>query len=317
MRGKNLWQNLGRALLALASKHFLLRRTHMLRCLFTLARWAGDTASTLRVAAHMQDTLSLGFDDALVQARKHSAMFLVCKFLAPLYSCMPVNAIGHIAAQYRFDVRGRQGCLVPTGGQLIAFMHTWDYWFGVMALMIQAGPSRTGTVVRFRLPDEQDDAVAKRMAHAGFSLTFVDGSSRSGLRQLMRALRDGGQVFLFADFYPNDFRATPLRWFGRSARLPSGLLDIAAMLKVPITIAETHVDDAFLEWVELTPLVAQAGMTTSLEMQQLATLLEQRIRAMPEQWRCWEHFETYFYAPKSSAQRDVMRQIKKRSEQLA
>ena len=317
MIGKNLWQNLCRGLLALVSTHFLLKRTHMLRCLFTLARWEPDTASTLRVAAHMEDALALSFDDALVKARKHSAMFLVCKFLAPLYACMPLNAIDHIAAQYRFNIRGKQGCLVPSGGHLIAFMHTWDYWFGVMALMIQAGSSRTGTVVRFRLPDEQDDAVAQRMAHAGFSLTFIDGSSRSGLRQLMRSLRDGGLVFLFADFYPNDFRATPLRWFGRNARLPSGLLDIAALLKVPITIAETHIDDAFLEWVELTPLVEQAGMTSPLEMQQLATLLEQRIRAMPEQWRCWESFETYFYAPISSAQRDVMRQIKKRSEKLA
>ena len=311
--GKNPW----RPLLALASKYFLLKRKHMLRYLFTLARWAPDTASTLRVAAHMQDALSLSFDDALVKARTHSAMVLVCKFLAPLYACMPLNAISHIAEQYRFDIRGRQDCRVPAGSHLIAFMHTWDYWFGVMAMMIQAGPARTGTVVRFRLPDEQDDAVAQRMAHAGFSLTFIDGSSSSGLRQLMRALRNGGLVFLFADFYPNDYRATPLRWFGRSARLPSGLLDIAAMLKVPITIAETHMDDDFVEWVDLTPLVAQAGMAPRLEMQQLGTLLEQRIRTMPEQWRCWEYFETYFYAPKSSAQRELMRQIKKRNEQLA
>ena len=305
------------SLLALISQYFLLRRTHMLRCMFALARWASDTALTLRVAANMEDALSLSFDDALVKAREHSAMLLVCKFLAPLYACMPVNAVSHIATQYRFDIRGRQNRLVPTGGHLIAFMHTWDYWFGVMALMIQAGPSRTGTVVRFRLPDAHDDAVTQRMAHAGFTLTFIDGTSRSGLRQLLRALRNDGLVFLFADFYPHDFRATPLRWFGRNARLPSGLLDIAALLKVPVTIAETHIDDAFLEWVELTPLVAQAGTTSPLEMQQLATLLEQRIRAMPEQWRCWESFETYFYASKTSAQRELMRQIKKRSEQLA
>ena len=315
--GQNLWPQLWRPLLALASKYFLLRRTHMLRCLFTLARWAPDTASTLRVAAHMQDALSLSFDDALVHARKHSAMLLVCKFLAYLYAYWPADAISHVAAQYRFDIRGKQAGLVPPGGHLIAFMHTWDYWFGVRGLMIEAGPSRTGTVVRLRLPDAQDDAVAQLMAHAGFSLTFIDGSSRSGLRQLTRALRDGGLVFLFADFYPYDSRATVLRWFGSKARLPSGLLDIAALLKVPITIAETHIDDAFVEWVELTPFVAHSGMAPPPEMQQLATLLEQRIRAMPEQWRCWEGFETYFYAPASSAQRDVIRQIKKRSEQLA
>ena len=315
MIGKSFWPKLSRLLLAQGSKYFLLRRTRMLRCLFALARWVPDTASTLRVAAHMEDVLSLNFNDALVQARKHSVMFLVCKFLAPLYACMPVNAIGHIAAQYRFDIRGRQDCLIPAGGHLIAFMHTWDYWFGVMALMVQAGPSRTGIVVRFRL-DEQDEAAAQRMAHAGFSLTFIDGTSRSGFRQLARALRNGGLVFLFADFYPNESRAVPLRWFGRSARLPSGLLDIAALLKVPISIAETHIDAAFQEWVELTPFVPQAGTTSSLQMQQLATLLEQRIRATPEQWRCWEFFETYFYAPHSSAQRELIRLIKKRSEQL-
>ena len=314
---KSLWQNLWGVLLALASKYLLLRRTLMLRCLFTLALWASDSALTFRVAAQMQESLSLSFDDALVKARKHSAMLLVGKFLAPLYACMPVNAIDHIAAQYRFNIRGKQGCLVPSGGRLIAFMHTWDYWFGVMALMIQAGSSRTGTVVLSRLPDKKDDALVQRMAHAGFSLTFIDGSSRSGLRQLMRALRDGGLVFLFADFYPNNSRATPVRWFGLSARLPCGLLDIAALLKVTITIAQTHINDDFLEWVELTPLVEQAGMTSPLKMQQLATLLEQRIRAMPEQWRCWEYFETYFYAPISSAQRELMRQIKKRSEKLA
>lgn len=316
MTGRNFWPKFWLPLLALASKYFLLRRKNILRLLFALARWAPATASTLRVAAHMEDTLSLGFDDALVQARKHSAMLLVCKFLAPLYACMPLNAIGHIAAQYRFDIRGRQDRLVSPGGHVIAFMHTWDYWFGVMALMIQAGPSRTGTVVRLHL-DEQDEAAAKRMAHAGFSLTFIDGSSRSGLRQLMRALRAGGLVFIFADFYPNDSRATPLRWFGRSARLPSGVLDIAALLKVPITVAETHIDETFQEWVELTEFMTQAGGASQQEMQQLATLLEQRIRARPEQWRCWESFETYFYAPISIVQREAMLQIKKRSEQLA
>lgn len=315
--GKSFWQRLWRPLLALASKYFLPRRKHMLRCLFRLARWAPDTASTLRVAAHMEDALSLSFDDALAQARKHSATLLVCKFLAYLYAFCPADSIRHVAAQYRLDVRVKPSGLVPLGGNLIAFMHTWDYWFGVMSLMIEVGPSRTGTVVRLRLPDEQDDAVAQLMACAGFSLSFIDGTSRSGLRRLMRALRDGGLVFLFADFYPNDSRSTPLRWFGRNARLPSGLLDIAALLKVPITIAETHIDDAFQEWVELTPFVTQAGRTSLQEMQQLATLLEQRIRATPEQWRCWESFETYFYAPISSAQREVMRQIKKRSEQLA
>ena len=105
--GKNLWPKLWRPLLALASKCFLLKRTHMLRGLFALARWAPDTASTLRVAAHMQDALSLSFDDALVQARKHSAMFLVCKFLAYLYAYCPVDAVSHIAAQYRSAIRVR------------------------------------------------------------------------------------------------------------------------------------------------------------------------------------------------------------------
>lgn len=317
MIGKIAWRYLWRPLLAFASKHLLLRRARVLRCLFMLACCAGDTAATLRVAAHIEDTLSLSPDDALVKARRHAAMGLVCRFLAPLYACSPVNAIGHIAAKYRFDIRGMQDGFTAHSGHLIGFMHTWDYWFGVMALMIHCGPTRTGTVVRLRLPDEQDDAVSRLMANAGFSLTFVDGSSRSGLRQIIRALREGGLVFLFADFYPNDFRSTPLRWFGRNARLPSGLLDIATLLKVPVTLAETHINNAFVEWVELTPLMTQAERTSPPNMQKLADVLEQRIRAVPEQWRCWESFETYFYAAKSCAQREVMRRVKKRSELLA
>jgi lauroyl/myristoyl acyltransferase len=128
-------------------------------------------------------------------------------------------------------------------------------------------------------------------------------------------LRGNGIVFLFSDFYPHADRTAPVRWFGRAARLPSGLLHIAACSNVPVSIAETHIDDTFREWIEVTPFLPAAGAGTA-DVQRLAAVLERRIKVAPDQWRCWEHFEQYFHQPVSAAQRDVIRQLRKRSEYL-
>ncbi|MCY0858655.1 hypothetical protein [Cupriavidus sp. D39] len=288
----------------------------MLRWAFALATWLPDTASTLRVAAHMQDRLSLGADDALMRARKHAAMFRVCRLLPHLYASMPDDAVQQIVARYQFDIRGAQSGSAPSCGELVAFMHTWDYWYGVMALMIRAGRARAGCVVRLQR-DANDLAVAQRMERAGFSLIFVDGNSHSALRQVVRTLRGGGIVFLFSDFYPHSDRAISVHWFGQCGRLPSGLIDIAALANVPVSIAETHIDDVYREWIQLTPAFSDVPQPSQLAMQQLATMFEQRIRTSPEQWRCWEHFETYFYRPASQIQREVVRLMRKRSEERA
>lgn len=309
--------NIGYYFFCLGGTYFLKHRTRVLKWLFTLAAWRPDTASTSRIAAHMEEVLLLDADSALESARRNTTMFRVFNLLSYLYASMPNNAVEHIVRQYRFEVRGAQDCLDSTDGQVVAVMHTWDYWYGVMALMIRTRRGRTGIVVRLRPPDAYDIAVAQRMKRAGFSLIFVDGSVPAALRQIVRTLREGGLVFLFPDYYPTSARTMSVRWFGRSARLPSGLLAIAALANVPVTIAETHIDSAFQEWIQLSPLFMCAPVASAVVMQKMVTTLEQRIRAVPEQWRCWEYFETYFYQSVSLAQRELVRQISERKKQFA
>ena len=127
-------------------------------------------------------------------------------------------------------------------------------------------------------------AVTDLRAGRGFR---VEEATLGGLRRLTRALRRGEAVVLAAD---RDFQGAgvPVCFFGRETILPGGAarLALATGAAIVVVICRRHGSRHTLTIEEPLRLAASGDTAADLRggMAAIAAILEQHIRATPEQW---------------------------------
>lgn len=120
----------------------------------------------------------------------------------------------------------------------------------------------------------------------------IDG--RAGIR-IARALDDGRQVIVVLDQNARRHEGVFVRFFGRLACTRSGPLALASMRGVPVVTAFTHRDpDGRRHHLRIDPaLQLEPGASDDDEVlrrnvQRVADVIEEEIRAFPDQW-IWTH----------------------------
>ncbi len=123
----------------------------------------------------------------------------------------------------------------------------------------------------------------------------------NSLRTLLRALRRNEIVGIAADFLPRGGQGVPVRFFGRTTRLPEGPAGLARLSGAPISMAFARrlPGDRFHAWVEplfQVPRTADELADLIAGTQRLAEMMERAIAADPGQWvlfrRMWPAEET-------------------------
>lgn len=120
---------------------------------------------------------------------------------------------------------------------------------------------------------------------------------------LVAALRGGDTTLvMFADLPPGPHSVTPVRLLGRSAWLPRGLMDIAALAGVPIQLWLTSpIHPARALAAGCIPVGRQSGESLAAAGirlgQRVADVLGRQLRRQPAQWRFLPHLSHYFSSP--------------------
>lgn len=131
------------------------------------------------------------------------------------------------------------------------------------------------------------DRLLQRLRHSPDAVA----KGAAGGREVLRHLRQGGHLAMFVDQKMNDGIAVP--FFGRDAMTAPALARLALRFNCPIVpVRVERLQGARFRFTVLPPLaIAAAGETTATvlaTMTRVNAMLEDWIRARPEQW-LWVH----------------------------
>jgi hypothetical protein len=192
----------------------------------------------------------------------------------------------------------------PSRGSLILGGHRANGWWILPALAHQGLPAHFISAPLIH-PSGWVAAILKPYRLVRWRLLNRLGRAavipmRGAVQASREALLGNAHVVALIDLPTQIVRHThPVEFLGRTAYMPSRLIEMAMALQRPIYYCTTRLSRPDLRMhIELVPL---HGDHPAAVFQAYASLLERDIRCWPGSWHCWGHVDLFFEGPSHPA----------------